>query len=84
MLMRLLVASAIVLGLAFSVAPGGAESVFQGADPCTAKYVPGSDRWNQCKGIKTKKRPSQGALCYARCRDNPRYLRCMNVCRSRR
>jgi hypothetical protein len=43
MLMRLLVASAIVLGLAFSVAPGGAESIFQGSDPCTVKYVPASE-----------------------------------------
>jgi hypothetical protein len=84
MLIRLLTALALVLTLAFSAAPGGAESVFQGADPCTVKFVPGSDRWNQCKGIKTKKKPSQRALCHVRCRDNFRYGRCMNVCQSRR
>jgi hypothetical protein len=88
MLIRLLTALALVLTLAFSAAPGGAESVFQGADPCTAKFVPGSDRWNQCKGIKKKNTASERgtARCRARCSGRPsgsaRYY-CMRACLAR-
>jgi hypothetical protein len=83
MLIRLLTALAIALTLAFSVAPGGAESggIWKGADPCTVKYVPGSDRWNQCKGIKKKKNPYVShAMCRARCSDSSRFGTCMRLC----